>query len=202
MEEKWGVGENPKEKQAFGKTIVDGHEYDLIFGDYPHSRQDNTIYARDKEGRVTGFDGHRLPFKIVIEERNYMKDSELSGDQIRKSCKGELWLNGIQIYDGSHRTYERMYKEITRFIDEMEMNWSWFPNKLEEVIGKTIGYKEQLFVIERVIVDQACLILKHVEGKRKKFLYEDEEDFDEYEAEDSVKVEITSPQICWYPHTS
>lgn len=199
MEEKWSVGENAKEKQAFGKTIVDGYEYDLIFGDHPHSRQDNTIYARDKEGRVTGFDGHRLLFKIVIEEHNYMKSSGLSGDQIRKSCKGELWLNGVQIYEGSHRTYDRMYKEITRFIDDMEMNWNWFPNKLDEVIGKTIGYKEQLFVIERVIVDQACLVLKHVDGKRKKFLYEDDEDFDEYEAIDPVKVQITNKSICWYP---
>src|SRR4051812_39757970 len=113
-EEKWGIG-NAKDKEAFDTVLMGKETLDLIHGEYPHSRSDKTTYARTKDGSITGFDGHRLPFKIEIEEGNYWKSSGLSGDEIRKSCSGKLSVNGVQIFYCGGRTYDRCYKEIQKF---------------------------------------------------------------------------------------
>jgi len=197
MEEQWGVG-NAKEKKAFDTVKMGDETLELIFGDHPHLRQDNTVYARTEEGGIYGFDGHRLPIKIEIEEENYLKSSGLSGDQVRKKCSIKVFCDGIQILDETHRSYEHGYRIAHQFIIDMEMHWSWFPKKVDEEIGKIVGYREQLCKIKRVIIEQACLILETLDGKPfKKFLWEDEDDCEEKES--TVKVEITSPHITWYP---
>lgn len=193
-EQKWGVG-NRKDEKAFDTVKVGNHDYELIFGEHPHQTQDNTIYAR-KGNFITGFDGHRKPIKIEIEEFNYLKESELSGDQIRKGGSVKVFLNDVQIYDDFCRNYEMGYRKASQFILDMEMNWDWFPNKVEQKIGKIVGYYEQLMVIKRVIIDQACLVLETLDGKpMKRRLWQEDDD----ELESTAKVEITSPHIWWYP---
>ena len=49
MNEQWGVGKE-KDAKAFDTVKMGGEELELIFGEHPHSRQDNTIYARGKSG--------------------------------------------------------------------------------------------------------------------------------------------------------
>lgn len=175
----------------------------MIHGEFPHSRQDNTTYARSKENpeRIYDFSGHRLPFKIEIEESNYLKSSGLSGDEIRKSCTGKLFLNNVQIFDCGGRTYERAFKNIQNFIDSMEGNWSWFPNKINEWEGKIVKYEGQLFKIEIFIVSQACMILVTPDGKPRKPFQSEVEDFenDDFDGMETVKVEINSERIWWYP---
>jgi len=195
--EKCGVG-NATKKKAFDKVNMEGGEVvELIHGEHPHSMPDNNTYARTKQGNIYKFDGHRLPFKIEIEEYNYLKSSELSGDEIRKGCSVKVFCNGVQVFDEFSRNYEHGYRIAHQFIIDMEQNWGWFPLEINKEIGRTIGYKEQLFKIKRFVVSQACMILETLNGKpMKKFLWEDEED---YEAEKTLKVEITSQHISWYP---
>jgi len=195
-EEKWGIGDKDKE-QAFDTVSVGEDIVDLIFGQHPHSRQDNRIYARTKSGEIYDFDGHRLPFKIEIELYNYIKCSHLSGDEIRKGGTARLFLNGQQIFEDFCRSYESGYKKIDRFVEDMELNWSWYPKDTKSYIGRVVGYREQLCKISRFIIDQACMILETLDGKPfKKFLWEDNED---YEKELEIKVNITDPSITWYP---
>lgn len=198
----WGVGKEGSSK-PFDNVKIGDSDFELIHGEFPHSRQDNTTYARSKENPeiIYDFSGHRLPFKIEIEESNYLKSSGLSGDEIRKSCTGKLFLNNVQIFDCGGRTYERAFKNIQSFIDSMEEKWSWFPNKLDEYEGKIVKYEGQLFKIERFIVSQACMILVTPDGKpRKPFQYE-VEDFEnhDFDGMETVKVEINSERIWWYP---
>ncbi len=194
--EKWGVG-NALENKAFDTVKMGSETLELIFGEHPHSRQDNTQYARTKNGSIYGFNGHRIPFKIEIEERNYLKSSSLSGSEIRKNCGVKIFADGIQIFDEACRTYENGYRVAHQFIIDMEMHWSWFPKNVDKEIGKIIGYREQLFKIKSFVVSQACMILETIDGKpMKKFMWQDEGDFDQ---ENTVKVEITSPHIDWFP---
>ena len=201
-ESKWGVGKEAKSK-PFDTTKIDGHEYELIHGEFPHSRRDNTTYARSKKKpeRIYGFDGHRLPFKIEIEESNYLKSSGLSGDQIRKSCTGKLSLNGVVIFECGGRTYERAFINIQRFIDSMEEKWSWYPNKLEEWRGKIIKYEGQLFRIESFIVSQGCMILATPDGKPRLPFPSEQEDVEnnDFYGNETLKVEVNSDRIWWYP---
>ena len=195
--EKWGVGNAAKDK-AFDTVKLGNDTVELIRGEHPHSKRDNNIYARTKGGSIYAFEGHKLPFKIVIEENNYLKTSELSGDEIRKTCTGKLFLNDKQIYECTLRNYDSVFQNIHNWILDMEMNWDWYPNKIDQQIGKIIGYSEQLFKIERFVIDQACMILVTPDGKpRKKFLWEDLEDGDDIN--EPLKVEITNHNICWYP---
>jgi hypothetical protein len=187
---------------VFG-TGIETENIGLFFGDKPHSTNDNSIYAETNDGRVYDFDGHRIPFKIEIEEFNYLKSSGLSGDEIRKACRGKLYVKGIQCYEVGHRTYDRCYKNISDFIDSMEEKWSWYPFHTDEWLGKTIGYREQLFKIDKFIIGQACMMLTPIYGKRHKFLWEDDEDYDPDDPEThEIKVEINSSVITWYPKVS
>lgn len=199
---KWGVGKEANSK-PFDTAIIHGQKYDLIFGEFPHSRRDDNMYARSQENpeEIVGFDGHRLPFKIVIEEKNYIKRSGLSGNEVRKSCSGALFLNDVQIFDCSHRKHEYTYKAIQQFIDDMEGNWDWFPNKVNEKIGTFVMYENQLFKIESFIVSQACMMLVTPDGKpRQPFVYEHEDvEENDFDGTDSLKVEITSDKLWWYP---
>jgi hypothetical protein len=199
---KWGVGDKGASK-AFDTVKIGNEDYELIFGEHPHSRQDNTIYARSKKypEEIIGFDGHRLPFKIEIEESNYTKRSGLSGNQIRKACSGKLFLNGIQIFECGGRTYDRAFKQIDTFIDSMEQMWSWYPNKLEEYQGNIVKYEGQLFKIERFIVSQACMILVTPDGKPRKPFQSEAEDLEnnDFDGMESVKVSINSESIWWFP---
>lgn len=186
-----GVGQNAGSK-AFDTVMVGDKKYELIHGEFPHSRNDNTMYVRSAGGQVTGFDGFRRPFRIEIEEYNYIKRSGLSGDEVRKGCNVKVYCGGIQIYDEFARGYEMAYKKADEYIRSLELMLDWFPFNAESKVGKVIGYREQLFKINIVLVSQGCFILETVDGKpRKRFLYEDEEDTDEYELSDTLKVEIT-----------
>ncbi|MGC3945327.1 MAG: hypothetical protein QM762_12575 [Chryseolinea sp.] len=197
--ENWGVG-NRKDEKAFQTLKIGNENVELIMGEYPHSRRDNNVYARYEGGRVVGFDGHRVPFKITIEESNYLKDSHYSGSEIRKGGKVTVHLNDVQIFEDFCRSYQRGYELANNWIIAMEDKWDWYPHNVESVVGRMVGYREQLFKIERVIVSQACLILETLNGQpRKRFLYEDREDLDIEGPETSVKVEITSEALTWYP---
>ncbi len=200
--ERWGVGKEANSK-AFDNIKIGDEEFDLIHGQYPHSRRDNTTYARHKKypENITGFDGHRIPFKIEIEEYNYLKSSGLSGDEIRKGCTGKLFLDGQQIFECGGRTYDRAYKNIERFIDSMEMMWSWYPKKVNEEIGKLVKYEGQMFRIKSFIISLCCMILDTDDGKPRKPFQSESEDVEEgdFENETSIKVEVNSDRIWWFP---
>lgn len=196
-EEQWGPGEETKTKKAFDTVKIGKESVDLIFGEHPHSRSDNNIYARTKDGAIYGFEGHRRPIKIEIEEYNYLKTSYLSGDEIRKGCTIKIFMDGIQMFDGFHRNYERGFMKAQQFLSEIEDHMDWFPKNPDKHVGRLVAYREQLCVIKRVIVDQACFILETPDGSPfKRFIWEDKED---YEPETYVKVEITSPNLTWFP---
>lgn len=200
--ERWGVGKEGNSK-AFDTVKIGDEEFDLIHGEYPHSRQDNTTYARHKKypDHITGFSGHRIPFKIEIEEYNYLKSSGLSGDKIRKGCIGKLFLDGQQIFECGGRTYDRAYKNIERFIDSMEMMWSWYPKKVNEEIGRLVKYEGQMFRIKSFIISQGCMILETADGKPRKPFQSEAEDVEEgdFEHGTSIKVEVNSDNIWWFP---
>lgn len=116
MSDEWGVGNKTKEK-AFDTAQVGKQAVDLIFGEHPHSRRDNTTYARFPSGDIEGFDGHRICTKIEIEESNYLKTSGLSGNQVRKTCTVKVFFNGEQVFEDWHRTYDRAYELAKKYIE-------------------------------------------------------------------------------------
>lgn len=196
--EQWGVGKERNSK-AFDKIFLYNQEYDLIFGEFSHSTSDNTTYARNKEGIIHNFSGHRRPFKIEIEEYNYLKESELSGDEIRKGCTGKLFINNIQCYECGGRTYDRAYKNIEKFIEDMESEWHWYPNDINYMLNNIVAYEGLPFYVERVIIDQAALILRTLDNQNRTepLFYEryDEDRDTDWKYENYIKVSITEDKL-------
>jgi len=196
-DDKWGPGNLSKIKIFETNRFDNGTKLELFFGEHPHSRQDGTIYARTPDGGIYGFDGHRRRMKIDIEEFNYLKTSELSGDEVRKGCKGKLFVNDVQCYTTTGRTYEGVFHSIQNWVAKMETNWDWYPHNVKKEIGRVIGYQEQLFRIKSFDIEEGTMIIETADGlPRKRFLWEDPEDF---EMESKIVVDIISPQITWYP---
>src|ERR1051326_6599782 len=124
--ERWGVGDQA-DSRAFDTTTVDGRIVELIHGEHPHSRRDDNTYARDPiTGAIHEFDGHRRLIDIKIESSNYLKESDFSGDQIRKTVTGTIISDGTQVYEFSHRTVEAVLLQAHRLLQglqEHESGW-------------------------------------------------------------------------------
>lgn len=124
--EQWGVGDQADAK-AFDTIKLGNREAELIFGQYPHSRQDNNVYARFPNGRIEEFSGHRRPVEILIEESNYLKESDLSGDEIRMGGKYVVKLAGVAVDGGFSRHWDRAMTRIAYRlpkIQEHAIDWT------------------------------------------------------------------------------
>jgi hypothetical protein len=188
--EKWGVGSNRNIK-PFDTVKVGNDVYDLINGEYPHSRSDNTQYVRSNTGNIYAFDGHRRPIKIEVEEYNYLKTSHISGDEVRKGCSIKIYISDIQVYDGFARNVEYAYRRALNHLDNLELFLDWFPIKCKSKIGSIVIFKGDRCIIKSFVVSQSCIIIEKEDGT----------DFELWDGdhECDVKVEITSPHLDWYP---
>lgn len=200
-ETKWGIG-SAKDAKAFDTIELHGSTYDLIFGEYPNSRQDNNIYARSPSGNIEGFDGHRLCWRVEVEEHNYLKESELSGDEIRKGGSFKLYVNGECIYEGFCRSVEYGMDAAKRMMATLGevAGGDWLRAKdRDRLVGRQIYYHGVPAVVTSLIVDQGCIIIQAAEGhKLKPPVWEGDPEDWELDHQDGVKDEVTSPHIWWW----
>ena len=140
MSEQWGVGDQADAK-AFD-TIAEG---ELIFGQFPHSRQDNNIYLRRPNGNIVPFDGHRRLIDVELKSSNYLKDSEWSGDEIRKSVVASIIVDGVKLVEVFGREVVDTLRRVERAIEKYSEHESqWFNKKArEQMVGRKIYYYNQ-----------------------------------------------------------
>lgn len=101
----WGVGDQFAAK-PFATVMVGNTKVDLIHGQFPHGRQDHTIYARWPDGDIEGFSGHRQLVSYNYEQANYLKTSGLSGNEVRKSGMLKIFVDGDLIHATGCRTLD------------------------------------------------------------------------------------------------
>lgn len=201
MSEQWGVGDQADAK-AFD-TIAEG---ELIFGEFPHSRRDDNIYLRRPDGDIIPFSGHRRLIDVDIKSSNYYKDSEYSGDEIRKSVTGSIIVDGVKLVEVFGRGVQQVMKNIDRAIDEYsEHSSQWFSKKARaEMPGRHIYYYNQPAVIKYLIEDQGCIIIETGPDFIAPTRNDDEDDdFDTWEdwkvdGHYEVKEDVLSPHIWWW----
>lgn len=200
MSEQWGVGD-----QADAKAFDTVPEGELIFGQFPHSRRDNNIYLRRPDGEVVPFDGHRRLIDVEITSSNYEKESEYSGDEIRKSVTGSIIVDGVKLVEIFGREVQQVMKWLDRAIDQFsEHESNWFSKKAREALpGRKIYYYNQPATIKRIIEDQGCLIIETEPGFVAPNRNDDEDDFDTWEdwrvdGHYEVKDDVLSPHIWWW----
>lgn len=203
-QDQWGVGKNADAK-AFDKTKLGENEVELIFGEHPHARNDNTIYARAGDGTIYDFDGHRRLIDIEIKSKNYLKESGLSGDEIRKEVTGKIFVDGIQVYEVSGREVASTLLRIHHLIIKIgEHSSHWFSaEERKNMIGRKIWYHDQPATIIRTIDDQGAIIIATEPGFKPPRSSEDPDEYDywdDWKEGDhyEVKDDVLSPHIWWW----
>jgi hypothetical protein len=157
----WGPGEVFK---PFDTVRLGGRDVELGWGEHPHSTQDNTMYVRTHDGTIYGFDGHRRQVSVRLDTSNYLKESELSGDEVRKSCEARILIDGkvARVIDG--RDPRDVLLRCHRALGELfEMGNSVF-NDGEKLLGRKIYYGQTPAVIERIMPDSAELYIVPEKG--------------------------------------
>lgn len=196
-DDKWGVG-NQADSKSFRKVKVGEKTAELIHGEHPHSRQDNTTYARFSDGEIEEFSGHHYLVGFSYSPENYTKCSRYSGDEVRKGGQLYITVNEQVIYTEFCREPERAaqrFLELSPQLLEGPIDWSRDPES--QLTDRKIFYKDTPAILYRWIKDQAAVMIRPEKGHkfpRPRWSYED----DYYDEEDSVKDDILSPHIYWY----
>lgn len=203
-ERKFGVGSGANSK-AFATVQVEGKTVELIHGEHPHSYSNNTTYARFPSGTIYDFDGHRVLTRIEIEEYNYIKESEMSGDEIRQGGSVKVFLNGKQVGGEFIRSWQSGI-EIAKALHSKIMDhpaWLWEPDVEKRIEGRKVYYKNTPAVLRHYMPDQACVMIDVVPGMQfplPPHVIDDmdgEEIASDYDRQ-SIKDSIFSPHIWWY----
>lgn len=204
--ERWGVGDKA-DSRSFDTTTVGDSIVELIHGEHPHSRQDNTTYARDPQsGVIHEFDGHRRLIDVRIESSNYPKSSSLSGDEIRKAVNGTIWSDGTQVYEFFHRDPQAAClraHHLVGVLSEHESGWLSTDERMR-LRGRWIYYHEMPATITDLIEEQGVVMIR-IEADdargvlvRGKELAEQWEDWQNADGSYVVKDDVLSPHIWWW----
>lgn len=197
MGDQWGAGDRAK-WHSHGVVQLGKERLPLIYGEHPHSRSDNRHYV-EMHGKAVGFDGHRVLIGVNLQSKNYLKDSELSGDEVRKGGSCEILADGEVVYEFFHRDPQWALLKAHHLIGELGGHASGWMNKedRDRLVGRKVFYREVPAVIERLIVDQGCLIIRTESGEPfPPPVYREAGEDDERES--SVKVEVTDANIWWF----
>ena len=198
-EEGWGAGERTK-WSGHGTVSVSGADYPLIYGENPHSRSDNRHYAL-MGGEPVGFDGHRILIGLAFESRNYLKTSHLSGSEVRKAGTCRITADGEQVFEFFYRDVPWALLRAHHLIGELTGSPSGWMVKEERdrLVGRPVFYREVPAVVRRLITDQGCLMLETADGQP---FPEPVYDGGGPGCDNTVKVEVLSPNIWWFRRAS
>lgn len=207
MSEEWGVGKETDAK-AFDVVEVGKEQVELIFGEHPHSRRDNTVYARWENGTIEGFNGHRLIHEIKFKDHNYLKTSGLSGNEVRKGGNCEIYINNFLVETFFYRDVQWALLYAHSLIDKIHEHpiRLWDKKERDELVGRKVYWDNFPAKITSFIEDQACVILEpdNEDGENLFPLspYE-KEDLKEGQLVDdeskyTIKDSIYSPHIWWW----
>lgn len=200
MTQQWGVG-NRKNDKAFQTVKVGEQEVELIFGEHPHSRSDNNIYARFPSGEVESFSGHRILHRIEFNDYNYRKDGGVSDGEVRQGGQCKIYINDYLVYEFFYRDVQRAMIQATTKLDQIHEHsiQVWRKEDRDKLIGRKVYYREFPAKIERYVSSRACVVMvpDHHEGLPFPVpCFEKDEDYREDENE--VLEDIYSPHIWWY----
>ncbi len=143
---------------------------------------------------------NRPCWEINVKQDNYIK-YKYEENNIYSTCSIEMKCNGQIVYEfGCNDINYGMSKAQYKMIEMMEHPFN-FMNP-EEEIGRRIWYKGQAGVIERLLLDQGCIIIGY-RGAGAGFDLSNPWDTnssgaDEWLGEKSVKDDVFSGSIYWF----
>lgn len=197
----WGPGELAKTAQAFDRVLVDETAVDLVWGEHPHSRQDDRCYARWPDGRIEAFDGHRVHVEIITRTHNYLKQSGLSGNEVRKGGQCLIRFNGHDVYGFFFREVENALLKAARLVTDLKEHSAnlWQRGGPEfGLIGRRVYYHETPATIVNFFGDQGCVVLQSAIGYFQPPVWMKDDGEEMTEQIDRTKTDVLSPHIWWW----
>ncbi len=148
---------------------------------------------RDFVGDVE-FDGHRTLWGFEYFPTTYLKSSELSGDEYRKGGEIRYFRDRKQCFTEFCREPHIAALKIGQTLLKLQdLDWS------QVAVGKKVWFERTPAIIEMVLEDQGCVVLKTEDGSNfPAAVWHKQEDGSFGEREVTVKVEILSEHIYWY----
>jgi hypothetical protein len=197
-ENDWGFG-NGEEKPFDASVMDDGTPFTLHFGEHPHSRSDDRIYAKFENGTVEAFDGHRILTRVELRTFNYLKMSGLSGNEVRKGGQFRIWLNGKLVWaefvrDGI-RGLQKTASTLGKLLDcSMQI---WRPDEPEK--GRKIYYRETPAIIESFDCDEHessgnRMVVRAECGQFPRAPWDEDGEY----VDETAVVDTLSPHIWWW----
>jgi len=154
--DRWGPTLSPEEAQqvAFERGWLGAADdqppireaaYRLFQDPEPHSRSDNNMFAVFENGTIHAFNGHRVHVAVNLRTVNYLKTSSFSGDEIRASCRAQIWLNQRPAYQVGGRDPVRCLRSAAEALERLFEHpvRLWDDRDREELIGRRIYYRDQ-----------------------------------------------------------
>lgn len=142
---------------------------------------------------------NRPCWDIRIKQGNYIK-TKWDEQQIRGTCGIQMYCNNTLVYHFVCRDIEYGFAKAQKLITDMIEHPFNFTNPEEEV-GRKIWYYEQPASIERLMLDQGCIMIQY-EGDGDGFdltrPWDDDEWPDEWDGEKKVKDDVLTPTINWF----
>jgi len=198
MANDWGFGKG--DDKPFDVSVMDGGTpFTLHWGEHPHSRSDNNMYAKFEDGHIEEFDGHRLLTRVELRTFNYLKTSGLSGNEVRKGGHFRIYLNDRLVWAEFMRdAVYGLRKAASRLEQLYECSVSlWKPN--EPAQGRKIFYREVPAVVERWECDE------HESSGNRMYVRAEQGSFPPapwHEADDpptdTIVTDTLSPHIWWW----
>lgn len=194
-EDKWGPGESSKTAKAFDTTkLIGGESVELIWGEHPHSRSDNRMYARFPDGGIVPFAGTRLRTRIAIAESNFGRSS-MSGVRIRSNIVAKIYFNDAQVYTlGGWDMTELLVRIATTLTKLHEHPIAlWDSRELKKLVGRKIYYRGIPSKVIRTYLDQGAVMIEVEDGHTFPRVPGEEGD-----PLSCIKDDILSPHIWWF----
>lgn len=164
-------------------------------------------YSDESGPHWSRFTGHRILVDVQIRQRNNREVNDWKGrDEIYGTTVAHVEFNAVPVWERASRQIGPLLTNLQRDIDQLlqldPLRWhvTRSPSDRQEhfgLIGRKVYYEGHPCRIVRFIGDQGCVILDPDPGPwpERPWLSLDE---DEFEREESRKVEILSPHIWWY----
>lgn len=201
-ESDWGFGRGAGGEgwKPFERVMVDGVECELAFGEHPHSRRDGAIYCRrvgDTDGEPQGFNGNRHPWRVEVQEGSYWKESELSGDEVRATCEGKLYMGEFLVGVVSGRQADQVMLRLLALMPKAaEHPIALHDAKARsEIVGRKVYWRGEPGVIRMFIEDQLAVVIdaQTESGKFRRMPWSHSDD-----DRSEVKDGIYSEGIWWH----
>lgn len=200
VRERWGAGDLREymEDQRFD----DGTPFRVFYGEHPHSRSDNRFYAEIDGDNVVGFDGFRVRTKLIIEEGNYLKVSDLSGSEVRKQCMLYVHFNDRLVFGKffreAHIAALWWSANHHKLLEHSVSLWEGAGDEFPSLIGRKVWWEQQPGIVTHYIADQGSVIIRYdgPEPGFKTFDYSSE--IDAFMHKKTVKDDILAESIRWF----